>query len=108
MDPNALQSDADTPSILMHHDFPPPKSGYRREIEAKSRNKIRIAAQRLRNVISPLVRPGVTLRGTADVMEEAADQIIQMAERVRQMEMEVNTLRLQLQAKAQIQPARQW
>jgi len=108
MDPNALHSDADTPSILMHHDFPQPKSGYRREIEAKSRHKIRLAAQRLRNVISPLVKPGVTLRGTADVMEEAADQIVQMGDRVLQMEREITSLQMQLQAKSQMRPAGQW
>lgn len=109
MDPNALQhSDNDTPSVLMQHDFPQQKSGYRREIEAKSRQKIRIAAQRLRNVISPLVKPGLTLRGTADVMDEAADQILQMGNRVLQMEREITSLRMQLQAKAQMRPAGQW
>lgn len=71
-DANVLHSDSETHG-LSHHGAP--KTGYRREIEAKSRNKIRLASQNLRNVISPLMRPGVSLRGAADVMEEAADQI---------------------------------
>jgi hypothetical protein len=75
IDANALHSDSESHSHTNQGNSHPPKSGYRREIEAKSRNKIRLAAQRLRNVISPGMRPGVSLRGAADVMEEAAEQI---------------------------------
>ena len=75
MDTNALHSDSETHASPHQGESGIQKTGYRREIEAKSRNKIRLAAQRLRNAISPGMRPGVSLRGAADVMEEASEQI---------------------------------
>lgn len=75
MDQNAFNSDSE--SKLAHHsrDGYSQKKDHRREIEYKSRKRIRLAAQRLRNVIAPGMRPGQSLRGAADVMEEAADQL---------------------------------
>jgi len=96
-DGKTFQSDSEAQAEQSNQGSPTQKTGYRKEIEAKSRNKIRLAAQRLRNIIAPAMRPGVSLRGAADVMEEAADQIRRLSDRLRETEAEVASLRSQLE-----------
>ncbi len=48
------------------------KSPRRKEIEAKARDKMRIASRRLRDIVGPRCDGGA-FRGTADVMERAAE-----------------------------------